>query len=112
MSLKKTKKKGLFRSGSFDRDEYEADLENLATFYKNNGFRDFEVKGDSISYSENKKRMFLTIRIDEGTKYVFGDVTFDGNVLFDDENEETAKDRKLYSLFENQELDSFYEKMK
>ena len=83
--LKKTKQRGFLRSGSFDRDLYEEDLDLVIAFYRNNGYRDAEILGDSTTYTENRKRMILTIFIEEGTKYHFGDVTFEGNSLFDDD---------------------------
>jgi len=82
--LKDTKKKGLFRSGTYDRVKFEDDLKMLVNFYKNRGYRDAEVIDDSISYTEDRKRMILTIGIDEGIQYHFGNVEFEGNTLFSD----------------------------
>ncbi|HEB84989.1 MAG TPA: outer membrane protein assembly factor BamA, partial [Bacteroidetes bacterium] len=80
--LKKTKQRGFLRSGSFDPIEYEADLDNLVAFYRNHGYRDAEVLGDSIYYTEDRKRMILRIDINEGNLYKFGEVSFEGNRLF------------------------------
>ena len=83
--LKETKEKAIFRSGEFNREEFDADLENLEIYYHDRGFRDMNVVGDSIHFSENRKRMFVDIFIDEGRLYYFGDITFEGNTLFTDE---------------------------
>lgn len=83
--LKKTKQKSLFRSGSFDKDLYQLDLDNLLSYYRNHGYRDIMVTSDSIAYTEDKKRMILTIYIDEGTQYYFGDVSFEGSTLFSED---------------------------
>ncbi len=83
--LRHTKERGFFRSGSFDRVEYEEDLEELITFYRNHGYRDARVVGDSISYTEDRRRMLLNIEIDEGPLYYFGDIEFEGNTLFGEE---------------------------
>ena len=82
--LKKTKQKSLFRSGEFDQTEYEEDQELLIDFYRQQGYRDAQVIGDSLYYSEDRRRMFITIMIDEGIQYVFGNVEFQGNILFTD----------------------------
>ncbi|MDP8205909.1 MAG: outer membrane protein assembly factor BamA [Candidatus Electryonea clarkiae] len=103
--LKKTKQKGIFRSGSFDRNEYETDLENIISFYRNNGYRDAEIIGDTITYSENRKRMFLTIQMNEGTSYIFGDVLFEGNTLFDDEKLLSQLAFKPGDVFSKEKLD-------
>ena len=83
--LKNIKQKSLFRSGEFKRDEFEEDLDNLEAYYHNRGFREMEVVKDSIYYSEDFKRMFIDIFLDEGRIYYFGDITFSGNTLFTDE---------------------------
>jgi outer membrane protein insertion porin family len=80
--MKNTKKKSLFRSGEFNQDEYEDDQELLIDFYKLEGYRDAQVLGDSISYSEDRRSMYIDITINEGVQYVFGDVEFEGNQLF------------------------------
>ena len=83
--LKETKQKALFRSGEFKREAFEGDLENLEKYYHDRGYRDMAVVGDSIWYRDDKKRMFIDIFVDEGRLYYFGDVTFEGNTLFDSE---------------------------
>lgn len=80
--LKKTKQKSLFRSGTLNRPEFEEDLKNLADFYRNNGYRDFQVMGDTIRYTKDLKRMHLKISIDEGYQMYFGKVTFGSTDLF------------------------------
>ena len=80
--LKNTKKKSLFRSGEFHIEKYDEDLKNLIEFYQENGYRDAHVLGDSIWYTDDKRRMFLTIKLEEGNRYYFGDVTFSGSDLF------------------------------
>ncbi|NQS97879.1 MAG: outer membrane protein assembly factor BamA [candidate division Zixibacteria bacterium] len=83
--LKGTKQKGFLRSGEFKEDKFAEDLESLEKYYHDLGYRDMEVVKDSIYYSDDLKRMFIDIFIDEGSIYYFGDVTFLGNTLFTEE---------------------------
>ena len=83
--LKETKEKGIFRSGEFNREEFDTDLENLESYYHDRGFRDMNVVEDSVYFSDDRKRMFIDVFIDEGRLYYFGDITFGGNTLFTDE---------------------------
>lgn len=83
--FKDTHQRWLFRSGSYDRTKFDADLKLAEQFYKNHGYRDAQVVRDSIAYTDDLKRMLITVFIEEGNKYVFGDVTFEGNKLFSDE---------------------------
>ena len=71
-----------WRDGEYNVENYEEDLERLTAFYKNSGYKDFEILRDSISYDENKREMFLDIFVSEGNEYFFGDIKFEGNTIF------------------------------
>jgi len=81
-SFAETKEKGIFRSGKFNREKFDADLEILIGFYRENGYRDAQVLSDSIWYTEDKKRMLIDIQVEEGAQLYFGDVDFSGSDLF------------------------------
>ncbi len=88
--MKETKQRGWwimswFRPGEFESIEYDNDRENILTFYRNNGYRDASIVSDSISYSDDLKRLNIWLEIDEGAQYYFGDVSFEGNTIFSDE---------------------------
>jgi len=84
--LKGTKENGFlfFGGGDFDREKYEEDLKNVVAFYRKEGFREAEVVKDSISYGPHKKEMFIDIWVDEGIRYYFGNITWEGNSLYDE----------------------------
>lgn len=85
--MKETRKRNLFlfRMGDFNEEKYQEDKENLVKFYRNEGYRDFEILYDSVSYSSNKKRMFIILDVSEGPRYKYGNITFSGNRLYSDE---------------------------
>jgi len=83
--LDNTKQKALFKSGEFHRDKFEEDLSLLIDFYRENGYRDAHIIGDTIWYSDNLKRMFIDIQIEEGNQYYFGNVSFSGSDLINEE---------------------------
>lgn len=85
--MKDTKRRNLFlfKLGEFDEKKYADDKEKLIEFYKNQGYRDIEIEYDSISYSDNKKRMFLKIVVNEGERYKFRNISFNGNTLYTNE---------------------------
>ena len=48
--------------------------------YQNqDSYLDFDIQNTTVSISESKKDVFITIVIDEGNKYKFGDITVSGN---------------------------------
>jgi len=71
-----------WRSADFNQEKYEADLELVLAYYREQGYRDAEILSDSLSYSDDNKEMFIEIRVYEGEKYYFGDIDFNGNTIF------------------------------
>ena len=71
-----------WRSADFNQEKYEADLELVLAYYREEGYRDAEILSDSLSYSDDNKEMYIEIRIYEGEKYYFGNIDFKGNTIF------------------------------
>lgn len=74
-----------WRSADFDPKKFEEDKNLIVQFYKENGYRDAEVIRDSLSYSEDSQDLYVDIWVYEGNKYYFGDINFEGNEIFTDE---------------------------
>jgi outer membrane protein insertion porin family len=80
LKLMKTRLKKVFKE-----DIYQMDLKSIETFYKNNGFVDYQFISSSVEYNDAKTEMFLTLNINEGTRYKIGSVTYNGNFsIYDD----------------------------
>ncbi|OGC94709.1 MAG: outer membrane protein assembly factor BamA [candidate division Zixibacteria bacterium RBG_16_53_22] len=77
-----TKQKALFRTGNFTRDKYLEDRDKIVDFYKNHGYIDAVVLGDSIWYNVDKTRMFIELAVREGNRYYFGKIDWQGNAIF------------------------------
>ena len=71
-----------WRSADFNQEKYEADLELVLAYYREQGYRDAEILYDSLSYSDDNKEMFIDIWVYEGEKYYFGEIDFNGNTIF------------------------------
>jgi len=69
----------IFGAPKLDADKYSEDKNLLVEFYRNNGYRDARVLRDSISYSADKKGLFLDIYLEEGPKYHINTITWSGN---------------------------------
>ena len=70
-------------SGTFKQDEYDADKDALAEFYRNHGYLDFEIKDVKFT-SPTTNRMAITFYLYEGRQYKVGAVKFSGNKIFSD----------------------------
>ncbi|NQV15956.1 outer membrane protein assembly factor BamA, partial [bacterium] len=67
----------------FSIDNLRDDERTIENFMHSLGYRDAEVLGDSIYYSESLKKMFFKIDLYEGEKYKYGDVSITGNTIFE-----------------------------
>jgi outer membrane protein insertion porin family len=70
--------------GTFDEKKYKEDLSLISKYIQNQGYRDGGVIRDSIYYSNNNEEMYINIYVEEGNRYYFGDITFQGNKVFRD----------------------------
>ncbi len=87
--MKNTKERGLknplkaFKRSKFIKENYEEDLQAITDAYKEEGYRDVDVKGgDPIA--DKDKTVSLKIDIKEGKKYYIGNVDFVGNTIYTD----------------------------
>ncbi|MCC9168665.1 outer membrane protein assembly factor BamA [Pontibacter harenae] len=84
--LKKTKEKRfykIFTSSKFQQSAYEDDKENLLNFYRSQGYRDVFIVSDSV-YKVSEDRLAVQITIDEGSRYYYRNITWNGNYIYDD----------------------------
>ncbi|HJT24084.1 MAG TPA: outer membrane protein assembly factor BamA, partial [bacterium] len=56
----------------------------IEDFYHNEGYLKAVVLGHEEKLVPEKKRVYITLKVNEGVKYTLGTVKFRGNILFDD----------------------------
>ncbi|WP_103192577.1 BamA/OMP85 family outer membrane protein [Formosa algae] len=86
-SMKNTKKKMILRAwkrSKFIEDDYKTDLVSIIDTYKENGYRDARIISDSV-YANDNKTVSIDIKVEEGSKYTFGEINFLGNSVYTDE---------------------------
>jgi outer membrane protein insertion porin family len=81
LNLMTTKKDTLLTSGFLKEDEFKEDLRRLKDFYNSSGYLDAEVTHQR-RYSDDGRFLYIAIAIEEGKKYLVGEVTLAGNVIF------------------------------
>ncbi len=85
-ALKKTKQISwnIIKPSKFIEKDFKEDKVKLKDFYSKNGYRDFSIISDSISFiSEN--RINLKIKIHEGDQFHFRKITWIGNTIYPSE---------------------------
>ena len=68
--------------GKFKNEEFKVDLQVLEYWYLNEGYVQFSYETPIVTISEDKKWVYITIRVEEGEKYSIGDISFQGDILF------------------------------
>ncbi len=104
--LKKTKEKKfpkILNSGKFQRTEYEEDKKKLVEFYNAEGYRDASVVSDTLV--REGEALTLRLRIDEGPKYYFRNITWAGNYLYDTKTLSSVLGIKEGSVYSKETLD-------
>ncbi|MCM2399687.1 outer membrane protein assembly factor BamA [Rhizobium sp. S153] len=70
----------LTRKDVYNEDKLRADEEALRQFYYNHGYADFRVVSSDVSLNEAGNEYTITITVDEGERYKFGDVKVESTV--------------------------------
>jgi outer membrane protein insertion porin family len=73
----------VFKSSKFKKDKYEDDKKKMIDFYNTKGFRDAKIIRDSV-YLVNGKNLQIDITVDEGRKYYFRNIFYNGNTKYPD----------------------------
>ncbi len=84
------KEVGLFQSGAFQESTLEQDRQSILFFYQSRGYIDVVIEDivRDVQYNADKNRdeLTLTYVIQEGSQYFFNGLSFEGNVVFSDED--------------------------
>jgi outer membrane protein insertion porin family len=73
----------LFSSAKFDEKKYLEDKEKVLQYYNSLGYRDAMIVSDT-QYYDKKGRLNISMKVDEGSKYYFGNMTWKGNTKYPD----------------------------
>jgi len=71
----------IFNSSKYDADKAKVDAQNVVIFYKSLGYRDAEIKLDSV-YDVSSRAISIAYTVAEGNKYYFRDINWKGNTKY------------------------------
>lgn len=71
-------------SGNFKEMNFQTDVERLKYFYKTRGYLQINIQNPEVTASEDKKWIFITVRLQEGPQFSVNNVGFNGELLFDE----------------------------
>jgi outer membrane protein insertion porin family len=70
----------ILRDDIYDEQKLQADQELLRRFYFNHGYADFQVVSAVGALDPSTNEYTVTITVDEGARYTFGDVSVDSTI--------------------------------
>ncbi|MEP7145831.1 MAG: outer membrane protein assembly factor BamA [bacterium] len=68
---------------TFDKKKYDQDKILIQNYYKEKGYKDAVIVGDTLKILSSKEDVVIKIRVDEGRKYFVNNIKFEGNKIFD-----------------------------
>jgi len=80
LHLMKTKKASLLRTGKFEQEKFDSDLENIISYYNKKGFIDARIVSAEKKLKDGK--FHIDIYIYEGSPFKFGKIYVTGNKRF------------------------------
>lgn len=85
-SILQTQEDSLFSfmsgSGNFKEINFQNDIERMKMFYRMKGYLQVNVGTPEITVSEDKKWVFITLKITEGPQFTVNKISFQGELLF------------------------------
>ena len=85
-SILQTQEDSLFSalsgSGNFKEINFQNDIERIKYFYRMKGYLQINVGTPEISISEDKKWVFITMKLNEGPQFTINKISFQGEMLF------------------------------
>lgn len=103
-----TKVDKFFSSGVYDEEKFELDKQRLLYFYKKNGYINARLLRTEVDFrwkdASKKKSMnvYITMEIDEGLQYYFGDLEISGNEVFSEEELRKNLQRRPGEVFDQE----------
>ncbi|MBC7540310.1 MAG: outer membrane protein assembly factor BamA [Bacteriovorax sp.] len=91
---------GLSGSGNFKEINFQNDIERLKYFYRMKGYLQINIGTPEITVSEDKKWVFITMKLTEGPQFSINKITFQGEMLFPESEVReklTLKENETYS---------------
>ena len=69
------------KNDQYSKPKLQADLENLRSFYLNQGYLEFTIDSTQVSITPDKKDIFITVNLTEGKKFKVAEIKLAGDLI-------------------------------
>ncbi len=69
------------KNDQYSKPKLQGDLENLRSFYLNQGYLEFTIDSTQVSITPDKRDIFITINITEGKKFTVAEIKLAGDLI-------------------------------
>jgi outer membrane protein insertion porin family len=69
------------KNDRYSREKLAADLETLRSYYQNRGYLDFSIESTQVSFTADRRDVYLTVNVVEGEKYTVSKVEISGHTV-------------------------------
>ncbi len=92
------------KNDQYSKPKLQGDLENLRSFYLNQGYLEFTIDSTQVSITPDKKDIFLTVNVTEGKKFTVTDVKLAGDLIVPEEELRKLIKLKKGDIFSREKL--------
>ena len=89
----------------YSPQDLENDFREIETLYKNNGYSEFKLESSSVTFNEDKSRVFVKAVVSEGPRQRFGVTLFSGNTVYPSKDLLDLLEYRRGKLFNQEKFD-------
>lgn len=97
---------------NYKPDMLDSDIKAVEDFYHDEGYLKAVVLDHKEKMSLERKKVYITLTVKEGVKYTTGNIQFQGNILFDDDELMKALALKKGDVLRKKDMDDGLKKAK
>jgi outer membrane protein insertion porin family len=95
---------GLFNNSKFNEKKFEEDKIKLIDFYNKKGYRDARIVSEKMVASADGRTMNIVLKLEEGRKFYFRNITWEGNYIHPDSLLDDILGIKKGEIFDMEEM--------
>ena len=91
-------------AGSYKEFNFQTDIERIKYFYKTKGFLQVNIGNPEVTISEDRRWIFITVKINEGPEFKINSILFFGDSMFSDDQLREMTQLKEGDIYSEEKL--------